>query len=156
MVGRWTASRSAILMSLLLGGCVTQQQAAVAPAVAAVARPPQIVNTGPRTVNRTVAADTVATLDFYLSVNPDCTSRGLSTIRILQQPAHGVVHVVTRDDFPHFPPGNPRFACNVQKLPEVALDYTPAPAFTGPDLIEYEIITPERSIGPVTTVITVK
>jgi hypothetical protein len=148
------------LSVLGLSGCVSQNQVTLAAPPPAprpiMAAAPPVQNGGPRTINRTVATGTTALLDEGWSINPDCTSRTVPIIRVLQQPAHGTARVSTRDDYPHFPPVNPRSACNTIRLPAAILDYTPTQGFVGPDLLSYEIITGTGVQSTVVIVITVK
>ena len=52
------------------------------------AAPPQILE-----LARAVASDHKLRLDFLYSLNPDCTSMGFTTVRILDQPKHGKITV---------------------------------------------------------------
>jgi hypothetical protein len=105
---------------------------------------------------RTVPAGTTMRLDFAYNINPDCTSGGLTTIRVAQQPVHGDTRVQQARDFPRFPPVNVRFACNKTKVPGMALLYTPAPGFTGSDYLAFETISTEGTDREFRVALTVK
>jgi dienelactone hydrolase len=94
--------------------------------------------------HRTVPADATATIDFSSSVNPDCSSRGLPTVRITQPPLHGTAKVGERDSYPKFSPGSPYATCNTVKVPGIAVDYTPSIGFTGTDLLTFEVVTTDH------------
>ncbi|MBN9562155.1 MAG: ATP-dependent Clp protease proteolytic subunit [Alphaproteobacteria bacterium] len=92
---------------------------------------------------KTVAAGTTLRLIFSYNVNPDCSSAGLSTVRVTEQPMHGTAHAEKVKDFPSFPPSNIRWDCNEARVPGVALLYTPAPGFSGSDYLTFETISVE-------------
>src|SRR5262249_14172386 len=64
----------------------------------------------PQTVElvRAVAADQKLRLDFLYSLNPDCTSIGFATVRILEEPKNGKITVENGNGFTTFPQNNPR------------------------------------------------
>jgi dienelactone hydrolase len=90
---------------------------------------------------KTVAAGTTTTLNFAYGVNPDCSSRGLPKIRVVQAPEHGTATVASREDFPRFPANHPDAACNQRRVAGTAVDYTPAAGFTGADSLAFEEIS---------------
>lgn len=118
---------------LLLTACISHQQATIGPGSA----PAQ---SSLRTFNKTVPADATTTVEGLFYPNPDCTSRP-STIHITQQPVHGTAAVVQRDDYPNYPPANPRSACNKTKMQGSFVEYTPQPGFTGSDFMAVELFS---------------
>jgi len=98
----------------------------------------------PRLFNITVAAGTTSLLTFAYAVNPDCSSRGLPKLWIVQPPAHGSAEAARQLDFPRFQPNNPLAACNTGKVPGIAVRYTPAKGFTGSDLVTFEEINTDN------------
>jgi hypothetical protein len=143
-----TASLWIAALVIPLSACTTMQQTVVtSPGAAQPSRAivvPVAARPGTfRAFSKTVAAGTTMRLDFASNVNPDCTSAGLTTIRVTQQPVHGGTRVEQTRDFPRFPPINARFACNKTKVPGMALLYTPASGFTGSDYLAFETISIE-------------
>lgn len=128
-----------------LSACTTQQQTMVTSPSAQPGRvivvPAAMRTAGPQILARTVAAGATLRLVFASSVNPDCTSRGLNTVRVTQQPVHGTVRAEEARDFPTFPPNNIRSACNKTKVPGMALLYTPEAGFVGTDYLSLETIS---------------
>jgi hypothetical protein len=111
---------------------------------AAPAAPTPAAPAAPKAVelNRTVAADGKIRLDFLYSINPDCTSNGFATIRMIEQPKHGKITIENGTGFTNFPDNNPRVECNKRKSDGVVVTYQPAPNYTGPDSIDFDTIFP--------------
>jgi hypothetical protein len=105
---------------------------------------------------KTVAAGTTLRLVFASSVNPDCTSRGLNTIRVTQPPVHGTARAEKAKDFPRFPPSNVRVACNTTKVPGMTLLYTPEPGFVGSDYLVFDTISPDGADREFRVALTIK
>lgn len=124
----------------LLAGCVTQQQINSAPqqqsrnVILVQSKPSGSVHL----VNKITVAGQTIPVTGGLLVNPDCTSRGLATLKVIQPPVHGTVKIAKRDEYPSFPQQNPRSVCNTHKLPGVYADYTPDDGFTGADFMTVE------------------
>lgn len=135
---------------LLLASCVVQQQAS-APAVR-----PAVTSSGPRIINKTVPAGKTITISGVTALNPDCSSPGINTLKIIKQPEHGTVKVVQRDGYTSYPPQNPRSACNKTKHPGIYADYTPEHDFSGMDTVAVEIITVDGQDFEEKVMITVK
>ncbi len=104
----------------------------------------------------TVAAGTTATLAFSATVNPDCSSRGLNTVRIAKAPAHGVAQVAQKLDFAHYAAAGPYAKCGAARVPGMAVTYTPAKGFVGQDALAIEIINLDNQDRVVPFAITVK
>lgn len=124
-------------------GCATTPVSATTPAsattpVAAIApAEPAVVER-----RRTVAADQKLRLDFLYSVNPDCTSIGFTTVRVLEQPKHGKIEIENETGFTNFPARNPRAECNKRRSDGVAVIYEPEPGYTGTNSISLDAISP--------------
>ena len=123
----------------------------------------QVVWRGPRTLSgtghvasATVAAGTTATLAFSATVNPDCISRGLNTVRIAKAPEHGVAQVAQKLDFGRFAAGGPYAKCGAVKVPGMAVTYTPAKGFVSQDALTLEVINLDNQDRVVPFAITVK
>ena len=108
---------------VLLSGCVSA---------------PTDVEQGP--LLRTAFSGTPQRIGFFYEVNPDCTSAGLPTLRIKQQPAHGAVELGNAQDYTSFNPGSQRYDCNKQKSPGIAVSYTSQSGYIGPDQVLLEAV----------------
>jgi hypothetical protein len=87
--------------------------------VAATTAPALVAPAAPNTVDlkRAVASGGKLRLDFLYSINPDCTSIGFATVRIVEQPRHGRITVDNGTGFTNFPASNPRAECNKRSGP---------------------------------------
>jgi dienelactone hydrolase len=94
-----------------------------------------------RVQHAAVAAGATARLNFVRSVNPDCSSRGMPKIRLLEKPQHGAAQVTQREDFPKFPQDAPAARCNAIRVPGQSVEYTPTAGFTGDDSLTFEVTT---------------
>ena len=81
-------------------------------------------------------------LVFTNVTNPDCTSRGYVSVRVIQAPEHGRVTVSKAHDFPRFHASNVRSRCNVRRVAGVAVRYVSTRGYTGPDTVMLEAISP--------------
>jgi hypothetical protein len=70
-----------------------------------------------RTTLRTVASGERQKIGFYYHLNPDCTSSGNMTVRIITPPAHGEVTTDRGLDYTNFPKENQRYQCNLNQSP---------------------------------------
>jgi hypothetical protein len=91
-------------------------------------------------LTRAVASDHALRLDFLYSLNPDCTSLGFATVRILEPPKHGKVTFENGTGFPTFPQNNLRYECNKSRSDGVVLTYEPDSGYTGTDSINVDVI----------------
>jgi hypothetical protein len=79
-------------------------------------------------------------LDFLYSLNPDCTSVGFATVRIIEQPKHGKITVENGTGFSNFPKDNLRYECNKKRSDGVAVFYEPESEFKGADSVLIDAI----------------
>jgi hypothetical protein len=103
----------------------------------------------PKTVEirRTVAADRDMRIEFLYSINPDCTSMGFTTVRVIEQPKHGKITIENNTGFTNFPQSNPRVECNKRRSEGVAVIYQPEPGYTGADSLNFDAIFPSGSLS---------
>jgi hypothetical protein len=131
---------------LFLAGCVSEQRVIVAnaaqsgPVQANGAPPRPAFPAGQPTITRTAIAGATTRINFSVSLNPDCSVRSIPVTRVLQQPVHGIVQIVERDDYPLFLPTNIHYACNKNKVHGSGLDYIADAGFVGNDYFSFEII----------------
>lgn len=79
-------------------------------------------------------------VDYHYSINPDCSSIGQATIRILEAPKHGKVEIRETTDFPTFKESNSRFHCNTRRVPVTQIIYVPTPGYSGQDNFKADIV----------------
>jgi Domain of Unknown Function with PDB structure (DUF3857)/Transglutaminase-like superfamily len=96
---------------------------------------------------RVVASDQKLRLDFLYALNPDCTSIGFATVRIIEQPHHGRITVENGTGFTNFPQNNLRYQCNKSRADGVVVIYEPHSGFTGTDSVNIEAIYPTGTSG---------
>jgi hypothetical protein len=80
-------------------------------------------------------------LSFFNSTNPDCSSRGPSTVRLVRSPEHGRVSFRRTADFP-----SSRSQCHQRRVPGTALYYQSQRGFGGMDYVEAEVIFPSGNL----------
>jgi hypothetical protein len=80
-------------------------------------------------------------VNFTVSVNADCVSDGLPTVRITRKPEHGFVQVYQRTDYARFSQSRLLPSCGAKKLPGMVVVYTPGRNYYGDDLLEFETVT---------------
>ena len=119
---------------LLLCGCVVAQPA---PTPAASSSAPRI---------RTIASGERQRIDYFYYLNPDCTSAGNATIRIITPPAHGELTTEGGVDYPNFQKENQRYQCNLRKSPVINVSYRSNPGYLGADSASIEVGSPITAI----------
>jgi dienelactone hydrolase len=92
-----------------------------------------------------VASGATSTLNFSFAVNQDCSPKSLAKVWIGEAPQHGVTNVEPKSDFPKYPAASPFAACNRIKTPGIAVEYTPATGYAGPDSLTFEEIDAEHA-----------
>jgi hypothetical protein len=110
------------------------------PAAPIPPRSPQTIE-----LSRIVAGELRGRLDFLYSVEPDCSSIGQTTVRILAQPQHGTLAVENGHGFTGFPKENPRYECNTRRSDGTLVFYEPNSGYTGADSITLFVIYPSGS-----------
>ena len=93
------------------------------------------------TIRRTALAGDTIKMDFFVSLNPDCSPTGPQTVRVTQNPSNGHLKVSKAEDFITFPATNVRSACNTRRVPGMRIEYTPQPGYSGSDYMAIEVIT---------------
>lgn len=79
-------------------------------------------------------------VDYYYSLNPDCSSRGATTPRITEAPRHGTVEFREALDFPFFKRDSEQAHCNSKRVPVTSVVYTPSAGYTGPDSFQVYLV----------------
>ena len=91
---------------------------------------------------RVVASGKKVRVSFFTSLNPDCTSRGDTDIRITKQPEHGTVETASEISYPGYPKDHVRFKCNEHKVKGVQVNYKSAEKYDGDDAFELLALFP--------------
>jgi len=94
----------------------------------------------PLELTRVMAADQRLRLDFLFSLNPDCSSIGYATVRLIEEPKHGKITIENGTGFSNFRRDNSRFECNKSRSDGVVIFYEPEPGFVGADSIAINAI----------------
>jgi transglutaminase-like putative cysteine protease len=117
--------------------------------VAATTAPALVAPAAPNTVDlkRAVASGGKLRLDFLYSINPDCTSIGFATVRIVEQPRHGRITVDNGTGFTNFPASNPRAERNKRRSDGVVVVYEPEPGYFGADSLDFDAIFASGSLS---------
>ena len=89
---------------------------------------------------RAVPAGRKWRIDFLYSINPDCSSLGFASVRVLEEPTHGKVAVENGTGYPNFPQNNQRYECNRRQADGVAVFYEPQSEFVGTDSVTIDIV----------------
>ena len=82
-------------------------------------------------------------IDHLGSLDPDCRSRGLTTVNLLVAPSGGEVSTRRESRFPSFVKANVRSQCDARRTPSTVIYYKARPDFAGNDVFDVEIIFPE-------------
>ncbi len=89
----------------------------------------------------TMAPGATTTINFFVSVTPDCSVDGMPSVRIVKQPEHGAVKVIQREDFARASQNALPVACGKKRLAGLAVEYTAKRDYSGDDALEFETIT---------------
>jgi hypothetical protein len=103
-----------------------------------------------------VPAGETRKLNFFTSLNADCSYMGDPDIRITKYPLHGKLMIEKGFDYTAFKETNQRYDCNMKKVPGLRVLYTPDPGFVGTDSYSGELIFPNGGYDAGTVPITVK
>lgn len=96
-----------------------------------------------RSFTKLIPKNSSALVGSFYAVNKDCSSRGLATITISQQPLHGRVTVGEHAMHPTFPAENPNVGCNAGMVQARDLSYTATAGYSGPDTVAFEEVDAE-------------
>src|SRR5262245_24079680 len=91
---------------------------------------------------RVVASGAKHRIDFYASLNPDCSASGDINVRVTKQPEHGTIETVAATDYAHYPKENIRAKCNQHKVKGMLVNYKAAEKYTGSDEFDVLILYP--------------
>lgn len=92
--------------------------------------------------NKVAASGKPLELYWATSVNPDCSSRGAVTIKVVVPPSHGRVTINRTGVFTNFSAANVHQHCNTRRVPGVKAFYTSQRNYQGPDRVAIEVFWP--------------
>ena len=107
-------------------------------------------------ITRTVPSGKNQRIDFLASLNPDCSSIGMPTVRLLEGPDNGVVTTDRAMDFLPFPKNNIRSKCNSRRVAGLKLFCQSTTEFVGVDRVRQLVISASGGEREATYVIQVK
>jgi transglutaminase-like putative cysteine protease len=96
----------------------------------------------PLDLTKVVATGQRLRVEFLYALEPDCSSMGVTSVRILEPPQHGKLTVENGQGFTGFAKDNQRHDCNMRKSDGTLVFYAPEPGFAGHDSITLDIIFP--------------
>jgi hypothetical protein len=91
---------------------------------------------------KVAAAGKPLELYWATSVNPDCSSAGAVTVKVVESPSHGRVTISRTGVFPTFSAANVRQRCNTRRVAGVKAFYTSQRGYQGPDRVAIDVIWP--------------
>jgi hypothetical protein len=99
----------------------------------------------PLEYTRVAPTDQALQLAFLFALNPDCSSLGYATVRIIEAPKHGKLAIEQGTGFSTFLESNQRFACNKRRTDGVNVSYTPEAGYVGTDSMLLDVINADGS-----------
>jgi hypothetical protein len=82
-------------------------------------------------------------IEFFTSLNPDCTVMGEIEVRITKEPKHGKVDTAAgADGYPGYPKTSDRYKCNEQKVQGTQVNYTSEANYIGNDVVDLLVLFP--------------
>jgi len=150
MSGGKQAIRAAgiVMLVLSLGACAPlvapSATAPAAPATPPAASAPAAVaaSSAPQPAVRTVASGERQRIGFFYTLNPDCTSGGYTTVRVITPPAHGELTTERGVDYTNYPKEDQRYQCNLKKSPVTDVYYKSNSGYLGTDSTLIEVASP--------------
>jgi transglutaminase-like putative cysteine protease len=133
------------------GAARANAAAAQSPAVPLLAALPPTAGPGisaapgpsrPLELARVAAAGERLRVEFLYAIEPDCSSMGTTSVRILEQPQHGRLTVQKGRGFTGFEKDNQRYDCNTRKSDGTYVFYQPKTGYGGKDSFTLDVIFP--------------
>jgi hypothetical protein len=89
--------------------------------------------------SKTVASGRALRLAHFASVNPDCTSRGTTVVRVTDMPSHGTLQIKEAKAFSTF---RKQQQCDDRRVDGVTVQYWPERGYLGADRVGLDVIFP--------------
>jgi TPR repeat protein len=90
--------------------------------------------------SRVAAAGQQVQVAFLTSVEPDCSSTAFASVRVVEEPTHGIATLKDDMEFTSFAKDDSHFECNKQKSSGTALLYRGEEGYTGKDSVIVEVV----------------
>jgi hypothetical protein len=84
-----------------------------------------------------------AELDFFYSLNPDCSSKGEPHVSLTGAPRNGGLFMAPTARHPKFARGSPFYKCNAKLVPSIQLYYKSNKDYVGDDALSVELTFPD-------------
>ena len=101
----------------------------------------------PVEASQVVAAGQKSRLRFLYAIQPDCSSQGRTTVRVLEPPQHGKLTIEYGQGFTGFRTDDRRYECNTRKSDGVLIFYESNPEYLGSDSFTIYAIYPFGNVG---------
>jgi hypothetical protein len=95
------------------------------------------------TLKRVVASGITNQLAFFITLNPDCTSRGDIVVRIINKPAHGSVEAFATSAYLRASQVGQHPKCGQTKVKGIALNYKAENRYVGDDALDIVAFYPD-------------
>jgi hypothetical protein len=82
-------------------------------------------------------------LEFFYSINADCSPKSFASVVTVEPPLHGKIIVERGTANPNFSEDNPRSACNKSRVEGVGVWYEPTVEYTGSDHLVLDAVYKE-------------
>ena len=92
----------------------------------------------------------LTSLDYYYSLNVDCSLKGEPALEITKSPQHGELSMAVTENYPNFAKNTTYHRCNKWRVPTTQLYYRSAPSYTGYDAIAADISFPDGETSTAT------
>jgi hypothetical protein len=122
------------MLSLVVATCVLSACVVTVPAEVDPSRP----------LRKQVHSGESDKIAFFVSLNRSCRVRSYPQVRVRQPPVHGAISTAVGEDYPDYPQGNPRYACNSAVVGSQQLFYQSAPDFHGDDSVVVDVRFPDH------------
>jgi hypothetical protein len=126
-------SHTTIFCALFIGACCPGNQTSYSGALAPSA---SFRN------SKVAISGVVQSIDFFYSVNPDCSSPGSPVVRLVTPPQNGQLTIGEDGGYPSFPKESQFYSCNTRKTPGVRVSYVSRAGYVGQDSAAIEVIYP--------------
>jgi hypothetical protein len=79
-------------------------------------------------------------IGFFYHLTPDCAQAGPVIVRVMKEPEHGKIEVVTVNDYPHYGKENIRSKCNAHKVKGHEIKYKSEAKYVGDDTADILVL----------------
>ena len=114
------------------------------------------LSTAPRLLERTIVSGERQKIGFVYWLNPDCTTAGGVTVRIITPPVRGELTTEQGVDYTNYLKEDQRYQCNLKKSPGTNIYYKSSPGYFGADTATIEYVSPKAIARTITYTITVR